>query len=208
MGTLLDLKNRIASDLTRDDLTSQIDGAVRDAIKFYERERFWFNQTRSLTFNTVPGQVAYGSAANTAIPTIIQIDHLFLPQGNSIYPLDRYEAADFEILENGSTGGGRPIGFTYIDKEIRLWPVPNSILTLRLHAHYRLPYPDDGDTNAWTDDCEELIRSHAKMLLYLDLLEDNDGVSRMQNKIPVLLDFIRSETTGRMATGRIRGTDF
>ncbi len=208
MGTLLDLKTRIASDLMRDDLASQIAGAVSDAIKFYERERFWFNQTRSLTFDTVAGQVAYGSAANTAIPTIIEIDHLFLPQGASIYPLDRCEPADFEILENGSTGGGKPTAFTYIDKEIRLWPVPNAVWTLRMHAFYRLPYPDDGDTNAWTDDCEELIRSHAKMNLFLDVLEDNDNASRMQSKIPVLLSFIRSETTSRMSTGRICGTNF
>lgn len=208
MGTLLQLKQRIASDLTRDDLTSQIADAVGDAIKLFARERFWFNQSRSLTFNTVVGQVAYGVAEYSVIPNIVQIDDIFLPQNQSIYPLDRYEPADFEVISGGMSGGGKPTAYTYIDNTIRLWPTPLAVYNLRMHAFYKLPYPADSDTNAWTDDAEELIRSHAKMLLYMDLLEDDENAARMQTKIPLLLAGLRSETSARLATGRIRGTDF
>ena len=50
--TLQDLMNRIAADLSRDDLTgdyltSPIANAVGDSIRFYARERFWFNQTKT-----------------------------------------------------------------------------------------------------------------------------------------------------------------
>jgi hypothetical protein len=208
MGTLLELKTRIAQDLTRDDLTSQIANAVSDAARLYARERFWFNTTRTMTFNTVVNQTDYGTAALAAIPNFVRIDALFLPRTQSIYPLDRYEAPDFEVLSGGMSGGGRPTAFTYIDQMIRLWPTPNMIYALRIIGHYKLPLPADSDTNAWTDDAEELIRSHAKMLLYTDVLEDTDGMSRMASKIPMLLGALRSETSARSSTGIIAGTQF
>ena len=208
MGTLAQLKARIASDLTRDDLTSQIANVVADTIKFYGRERFWFNQTRNLVFNTVIGQTAYGAADLAIIPNIVRIDALYLPRNQSITPLDRYEPDDFEVVAGGMSGSGKPTAFTYVDQTIRLWPTPGSVTTLRLHAFYKLPDAADGDSNAWTDDAEELVRSHAKMLLYMDVLEDDQNAQRMAAKIPVLLDGLRSETSARMATGRIRGTEF
>lgn len=208
MPTLLDLKTRIATDLTRDDLTSQIASAVTDAIRFYARERFWFNSSRNLTFTTVPSQIAYGAADLAAIPTLVRIDAMFLPQNQSILPLDRYEPADFEMLTSATTGGGRPTAFTYVDQTIRLWPTPNAAFVMRLHAQLRLPDAADGDINAWTDDAEELIRSHAKLLLYMDLLEDDQGAARMQSKIPLLLNALRAETSARLSTGVIQGTEF
>lgn len=208
MGTLLDLKGRIATDLTRDDLTSHIGNAVSDAIKYYERQRFWFNTTRNLTFNTVAGQTAYTSADLSQIPNLVKIDAIYLTQSSSVFALDRYEANDFEILENGSTGAGKPDAFTYVDQSIRLWPKPNAVYAMRIHALYRLATLADGDENAWTDTAEELIRSHAKMLLFMDVLEDDEGAARMQTKIPLLIDALRSETSMRSATGTIQGTDF
>jgi hypothetical protein len=79
---------------------------------------------------------------------------------------------------------------------------------MRLHCFYRLPYPNLGDTTPWTDDAEELIRSHAKMLLYMDVLEDDANAQRMATKIPALLAGLRSETSARLATGLIRPTEF
>ena len=154
------------------------------------------------------GQQAYGAADLATIPNIIRIDALFLPQNQSIYPLDRTEPDDFEVISGGMTGGGKPTAYTYIDNTILLWPNPTAVYTMRLHAFYKLPDAADGDTNAWTDDAEELVRSHAKMLLYMDVLEDDQNAQRMGTKIPVLLDALRSETSARMATGRIKGTEF
>lgn len=209
MATLLDLQNRIASDLTRPDLTSQIEGVVNDAIKLYERSRFWFNITRTKTFQTVAGQAAYTAADMAEIPRIIRIDDLFLSQPGSIYPLDREEPGDFECISGGMAGGGRPTTFTYVDEQILLWPVPTAVYTLRLHMHYKLaPLVEPADSNAWCNDAEELIRTHAKLLLYTDVLEDPDGMQRMQVKIQPLKDRLDYETSARTATGRIQGTNF
>jgi hypothetical protein len=85
--TLQDLQNRIASDLTRDDLTGDYltspiaNAVVGDSIRFYARERFWFNQTRLQSFNTVSGQNTYTAGDLSIIPDILRIDALYLPHG-------------------------------------------------------------------------------------------------------------------------------
>ena len=206
MGTLAELKSRIATELARTDLTSQIANAVNDAIKFYGRERFWFNQSRTITFTTVDGQQAYGEADQSLIPDLIKIDGIFFSTDK--YPLDRYSSTDFEMLTGGSSANGRPYAFTYTDEQIFLYPTPNDAYTMRIYAHYKLPTIEDSETNAWTDDAEELIRTHAKQVLYLDTLEDDQGAARMGVKITDLLAGLRAETSARMGTGRIRPTEF
>lgn len=207
MGTLAQLKANIASDLSRDDLASQTAGKIADAIDAYANERFWFNVSRNFTFATVAGLAAYGAADLSVIPDLVRIDAMFLPRSQSIYPLDRYEPADFEVIAGGMSGGGRPTAFTYVDRTIRLWPTPTAVYTLRLHGHFRLPaLAGDADSNAWTTEAEHLIRTHAKMLLYLDVLEDMDAAARMQAQLPGLLASLRSETSARSSTGAIQSS--
>jgi len=210
MASFLDLRNQIASDLTRDDLSSQIASAVSDAIAHYETDRFYFNVTRSLTFPTVVGQSAYTGNDLAQIPNIIRIDHLFLRDTVSTYELDRYEPDEFEWLQGNNTGPGKPSCFTYVDGQILLWPVPITVYTMRPHMHYRLaPLVSDTDTNAWCNGIAgQLIRSHAKLLLYTNLIEDTDGMQRMQLQIPAFKAKLDYETSARTATGQIRGTDF
>lgn len=206
MGTLADLKSRIALELARTDLSNQIANAIDDAIKYYGRERFWFNQSRNITFTTVAAQQSYGAADQALIPSLIKIDDIFF--STEKYPLDRYSPTDFEFLTGGTTANGKPYAYTYTDSQILLYPTPNDSYTMRLYAHYKLPSISDNGTNAWTDDAEELIRTHAKQLLYLDSLEDDQGATRMGVKIPELLAGLRAETSARMGTGRIRPTQF
>lgn len=209
MGTYLDLQNNIATDLTRTDLSNQIKSAILDAVEHYETSRFYFNVTRSLTFSTVAGQVAYGASDLAQIPYIIGLDTMFLFDGSRPIELDKYEADEFEWLNSASTGNGRPCAYTYIDNEIRLWPTPAATYTVRPHMHYRLAtLSADTDTNAWTNDAEQLIRCHAKLLLYANVIEDTDGMQRMSAQIQSHKDPLDYQTTARRATGRIRSTSF
>ncbi|WP_461314588.1 phage adaptor protein [Bradyrhizobium embrapense] len=205
----MDLQTRIAGDLTRDDLGSQIKDAIGDAIKNYESDRFYFNVTRSLTFPTVIGQTAYTGSDFSQIPNIIRIDHLFLRDTVSTYDLERLEPDEFEWLQGNNTGPGKPNVFTYIDGQIMLWPIPIAVYTIRPHMHYRLAaLSADTDSNAWTNDAEQLIRAHAKLLLYTNVIEDTDGMQRMQLQVPTYKGKLDYETSARMSTGKIRGTDF
>ncbi|MCA6114248.1 hypothetical protein J6524_04800 [Bradyrhizobium sp. WSM 1738] len=205
--TFLDLRNRIAADLTRDDLADEIKSAVGDAVDHYETLRLYFNVTRSKTFSTVIGQVAYGAAALAEIPDIISLDTLFLFDGTRPLELDKYEVDEFEWLQGSMTGAGRPVAYCYTDSQILLWPVPVAVYTMRPHMHFKLPaLVNDTDSNAWTNDAEQLIRCHAKLLLYTNVIEDTEGMQRMQVQIQPLADRLAYKTSGRAATGRIRGT--
>jgi hypothetical protein len=207
MGTFLDLQTNIANDLTRNDLTSQIQSAINDAIKQYERSRFWFNVTRSITFTTNAGQSTYTGNDLVNIPHVIKLDKLFIVNGVSTYPLTHYEPDQFEWLTALNTANGLPTIYTYVDESIIMWPVPVTGYVIRPHMHYRLlprPLVNDTDTNAWTGDGENLIRAHAKLILYSSVLEDDEGAQRMSNQIPGIKAMLDYETSARMATGRIR----
>src|SRR5215831_8591099 len=60
--TLLDLKNQIAGDLRRTNLTPEIAAAIPTAIRDHDSERFWFNQT-------YPQAYALTVSANGGIPS-------------------------------------------------------------------------------------------------------------------------------------------
>lgn len=205
--TFLDLRNQIASDLTRDDLTVQIKSAVGDAIDHYETSRFYFNVTRSKTFPTVAGRSAYGASDLAEIPNIIGLDALFLFDNGRPLELEKYEVDEFEWLQSSTTAAGRPCVYCYSDSQILLWPVPAAVYTIRPHMHFKLdPLVNDGDANAWCNDAEQLIRCHAKLLLYTNMLEDTEGMQRMQVQIQPLADRLAYKTSARAATGRIQGT--
>jgi hypothetical protein len=211
MTTYLDLQNAIATDLTRSDLTSQIQSAILDAIKQYERQRFWFNTTRSLTFNTAAGQMAYTGSDLAQIPNIIRIDNLYLTWGTATYPLEWYEPDEFEYLTTLNTANGRPSVYTYVDNQLLLWPQPVASYVVRPHMHYRLtpnPLANASDTNSWCVEAENLIRAQAKLILYSSVLEDDQGAQRMAAQIPGIKAGLDYETAARSATGRIRATDF
>jgi hypothetical protein len=209
MGTYLDLQTAIATDLTRTDLTSQVKSAILDAVRHYETSRFYFNVTRSFTFPTVIGQIAYGGDDLAQIPDLISLDTLFLFEGGRPSELEKYEADEFEWLQSTVTGNGRPCAYTYVDSQILLWPTPAAVYTMRPHMHYKLTeLSADEDTNAWTNDAEQLIRCHAKLLLYSNVLEDNDGAQRMSAQVQAHKDRLDYKTSARAATGRIRPTSF
>ena len=72
------MKTRIADEIARDDLTTQIGYAINDAISAYNNERFYFNETRDLTFYTVASQELYTSSDLADMPNILKIDWIKL----------------------------------------------------------------------------------------------------------------------------------
>jgi hypothetical protein len=211
MGSLTfqNLQTNIANDLTRSDLSSQIVSAAQDAIRFYEPERFWFNQTRSLTFQTVPGQNTYTATDLSQIPNVIEFDHVFMRDSTSQWELDRQEYPDFEWLLGINTANGRPTDYCYVDGTLIFWPTPVAAFTVRPHMHYRFPMlAAPTDNTPWCNEAENLIRAHAKLILCSNLIEDDAGAARMQQQLPALKMRLDEETAARLSTGRIRATDF
>lgn len=215
MATLGELKARIADELLRSDLTAQIALAITTAVSFYGRQEFYFNQTRvSGTLNTVAAQEWYSSTDLPAIATSPSIVSLTLVNNQTRYTLTRRTFEDLEELATDSTSGGMPTDWAYWRKQIRLWPIPAQVWSITVNYIDRLAVPaNDTLSNAWTleDDAEELIRTHVKIDLLLNVIRRPDMAAeltmlRMQEQ--AALAALQGEVADREATGFVVATQF
>lgn len=212
MATYLTMQTRIADELDRADLTSQIKLAILSAVLFYERKRFYFSET-SFTFSTVAGQEYYTTSDNAAIATAVNIERLVGTYAGLRVPLTK-RSFDYlnEISIVPTTSRARPMDWAYRAEQIRLYPVPDAVYTITAYDIPRLTaLSADSDSNAWTTDAEELIRLHAKV----DLIDNIIRGPEMAEERAILvarerevLAALYSETASREATGMVQPTEF
>jgi hypothetical protein len=170
------LQARIADELNRSDLTSQIALEIASAIRHYERQRFWFNEVRDTSLVTVP------NVASIAAPTtMVEGLRLDLNYGTHLYPLE-YEAwKDFEDYGGADTGftPGVPQRYGYFADQFWFLPVPDQAYSLTLSGVERLADLVNGsDSNAWTTDGEELIRMRAKQAVRINYLDHQGAIQQ------------------------------
>lgn len=214
MATYAQIKAKIADDLddTTSEYATQIAAAVLKAIRYCERQTYYFNETRDITFSTVQAQQWYGSSDNANIPTLVQIQAAWKEdtagQRTQLMPVTPEE---IELLSDNSAASGEPYCYTYFGKRIRLYPVPGAtVYTIRLQlGPYRLAtLSSDSDTNAWTEDAQDLIVARAKYLLYKDTLKDPVLAVEALNDYKDQHSSLMEETSKRNGTGIIRATCF
>lgn len=211
MATLGDLKQRIISETTRDDLAddlaSQFTNIIARSIDQYAAERWWFNERR-LLIPTVAGQGYILWPAGTTVAR--WIDGLYLEQngGNTRWPICPRSIAEFEELAQPSITG-QPTDYLVADDRIRLFPIPNAVYNIAadLIVDVTPPLVADTDSNAWTNQGQDLITAQAKIVLYRDYLSATSNDPRFILAIAQEKDAysrLRSESTRRTATGRLQ----
>lgn len=177
-GTLGDMKVRIADELARPDLASQTANAINDAISAYQDQRFFFNETRAITFPSVQGQEFYDQNDNAALGTLQSIDYVILYMSSpQPFYLDAELPAILELSSQNGTFQGPPSKYCQYGQQIRVYPVPsNSGWTFRIGAAIMVPAPitDIESNNKWMINAEMLIRSRAKYELAVHVLKDPD----------------------------------
>lgn len=213
MTTLADLTADIADDI--DDTTGEYGGpilkAVQGAQRDCERNTYYFNETRDETFVTVAAQEWYGAAANANIPTLVHIQMAYFvdAQGN-VLEMRRALPEDLEVLSGNGAAQGQPYAWTYFDQQIRIYPIPNAVYTIRLQlGPYRLTQlVNPPDTNAWLDEAYDLMKARSKYRLYKNTLKDAALAAEALNDWNEQDSALTGETTSRHSTGRIRPTRF
>lgn len=217
VGTLGYLKDKIADEIARGDLTSQIADKITEAIAAYQSERFFFSESRDITFSTVAGQEFYGTADNAAIPTLQGFDYIILYIGSIPWPIARRTDVEIEVLNQNGLMRGQPWNWSYYNQQIRLGPVPDTIYSMRIAAHQKVAAPatvgavaaDDQTGNAWmTDNAERLIRSRAKYELYLHVIKNMGYAEAMAAAVTEAFDTLKGQTNRLVGRGIMAPMEF
>ena len=218
--TLSDLTTVIEDDLQRSDLTTAVSQAVADALQYYQSERFWFSETRSVELTTVASQMIYDSTDEDELPTFITLDHVWIIRtGDQVWELERISIGEWEQLADGSASTGWPYFFAFFNEKLYLYPDPDDAYTIRLTGHqgmiddtaagtsFGIGPPNSADPNPYMRSAFELLRAHAKQLVYFHKLQDLELAASMQPFIERALSALRRET-GMRATSTIVPTQF
>ena len=212
MTTLTIMKARIAEELRRSDLTTQIAAAINTAIQAYEHERWFFNESRDNTFQTIVNQSNYGVTEAAFIGLITKIDYVFIIIGDQPFRLKNDAMIDIEDVSTNNTFYGQSDSYAWYNRQLYLYPIPNEIWTVRVAAVFETsaPLTDDEVGNFWMTKAELLIRARAKYELQLHVLKNREAASDMGSAVTEAWDQLNTRTTRLVKTagGRVRAMPF
>lgn len=214
-GSLGFMKDRIADELARSDLSTQIAQCISDAIAIYQPHRFRFSESRDVcNFNTVIGQEFYTSATNPNIATLFLFDYVTITIGVSNFRVTRREPEDIELLSQTGTQRGQPQEYCYYNEMLRFYPVPSAIYPMLVAGHFSID-PPTGDSvtgNRWMTTAERLIRSRAKYELSVNYSIDFPNLAQIMHPdtgaTSDAYDEIKAQTNKLTGTGRFVPTQF
>jgi hypothetical protein len=208
MTTLGQLKADIAREITRPDLVADgsVSSAIAAALRFYKRERFYFNVVEAHDIPAVIGQSDYD------LPNAVKIDNVFLVRTNGMSELTRVQPGVMAMALGNATGNGAPSSYAYADRKLRIYAKPDQPYTIRLAGLFYLdpPAADDEADNPWMTEAYDLIRYRAKAALYADFMEEQgaENVRMFSSAEAEQLEVLNGETALRSSTGFIEPTEF
>lgn len=213
MTDLATMKVRIADDLSRDDLTTQIAGAIASALQTWEGDRFWFNEKR-FRLDTVAGTEYYAlpsslkntdNSALAAGETLLELDSITAIVNGEPYPLNERTQQFMDRHYGSITNKGQPCDYSWFADQLRFGPIPDAVYQCTLSGLARLKTLSAGtDTNAWMTEGEALIRAETKLILYRDVLQDQEGIALAKDAIATALAPLERKSSAKVATGSIR----
>jgi hypothetical protein len=206
-------------------LASPIDNAVQSAIAKWEREPFYFNgfrlePTAGSPFQLVAGQEFYSDADYAPLGTLARITSIRVLQGGqNRYALDERDSNFLNDLAVNASWRGLPTDYSFDALQLRIYPIPDTVYPVGLTGTQRFTtLAADNDSNAWTTEAFDLIKSAAKLILAREVLFDATLEAAMTKAIygnPMFpadrgyLKALKDETTRRNSSrSRIRPTNF
>lgn len=188
---------------------------INAAIRHYQPKTFWFNETRSVLFNTVIGTDTYAFNTATATGAIAAefygVDGIWITiASGDVRKLDQVDYAENEAYDDSQTTNGQPSEWSYINKAVRLWRPPDAIYSCRVAGHVKVAAPaSDAETdNPWMTEAYDLIMCRAKAELYAHKWEDPQNAALMVQAEASALKILQDATADKTRTGFIEATDF
>jgi hypothetical protein len=207
MSTYQNLQDRIADELKRADLTSQIALEIQSAIAYYQGTRFYFNERRDVTFNTVASQEFYTSSDIANLTLIQEFDAVTVTVNGNRFHVRHFPYQELEISSVTTTTLGEPNYYSFYAQQLRLYPIPQQVYAVRISGLFQVAAPSAGsDSNAWTNDAEELIRASAKKRVCLNYLLDTDQAAIYKGIETDILRNLEDVTVQMTASSRLVGS--
>jgi len=194
--TLGELKSRIADELNRDDLDTQIGTAITAAIQQWGRERFWRTVSSQTATATLGGQYV------TLPAGMRDLDIVQVLSGSTYTPLRAQPLAVIDEWQGATTSSGVPTDYAVENTRIRLYPTPDDAYTLSFVGVFSLAaLADDNDTNFWTEEAADLIAATVKYRIYRDIIRNSEAMTFAKAAENEALDWLKDETTRKLSTG-------
>lgn len=207
MTTYGDLKTRVKFEIGRDtdpDIDPAVVNAIADAIKYYSAQPFWFLET-SQDIANISGTASYSLPDDyRSMVAVSQSDET---AGEDLIPLMPIQHARYrDLVSTATTTTGRPYYYALYGETILLYPTPNAVRYTRVYYTREIEaLSSDESTNAWTTHAEPLIRTHAKIDLFINYIRDASGdeIQRLGAQEAVWLQQLQRRSGQFQATGRV-----
>lgn len=219
MTTFLDVRDRVADQLARSDLSAQIDREIQLAITRYNRRVSWLHEVRAVTLTSVAAQAWYSSvdvstgagpqdvAGRTAVD-VSDIQSVRYMRTADYDDLKQVHYSDFERFFDTTGSAGRTSYFTLYAGQIGLWPVPAGVEAFTLSVVCKPVVPSSAtDTSVWFDQAQELIENAAAGAICRKFLSDGERAQAFKVFEDAAWDELLAESNKKAATGRIRSCD-
>ncbi len=207
-STFLQMQTRIADDLDRSDLNTQIKKAINRAIIHYQTEPFWFKETSS-SFSAVSGQEEYVMGTGS-VPTDIEMIDIVECQYNGT-KTTMTQITPFELEAKQSLQAtGIPDEYAQYQNRFKLYPIPNQT-GITILIKYTKNYTElsaDADTNDWLTYAEDLIEAKARWWLNTRIIKDIASAADDEKEETKALDALRTLNQHKVGGGRVIPTSF
>jgi hypothetical protein len=199
--TLGDLKTRIADELARADLASQIALAITDAISEAATHRFWFMEVRGYTLPLTAGTSHYTS---DDIEGLIEIDRLKLISSGQTWTLRVMNDDELDRLNDGNPPSGQPYAYSRYGEYLTFYPSPQASYSVTIDGVSRgTALVNDTDSNIWTTTGEKYIRALAKRSVLADVIHDDQAAQTQDALAARYREEFWQQTHSRTATGEM-----
>lgn len=210
MSTYGDMQTRIADELARTDLTTQIQYAILSAVEYYKDDQFWFNEGEVAFYPTNDGLITGTLADHTPMPvTFGEVDIATVTVSGNRYEMieETYEW----IRENTTQSSlvGQPEHYAVFDENIWFYPIPDQLYAITFSGLvYFTALSVSGGTNAWTNEAERLIRYRAKADLFVNIIRNDKEAMKMALLEDQELVKLRQKSVQKLSSGKLKARRF
>lgn len=200
MTTLAQFESQIYREIHQT-LSTEVRNAVLESVRFYQSERFWFNEAQA-NFNISLSSVY---VLSNLIPKMVKIDHMKFYQGTTPYTVYPQSWDYLEHIDDGNTTASAPDCYAVHHEMLRFYPTPSATSSVVVTYHKAITLTSSGTSSTvWTNEAADLIRHRAKGLLYANVLLDPAQAQVEATLEGQALQRLFSRTTKMLSPNRIK----